>query len=269
MSNRLLNLNVFQNWQEIIFTDMRFIYFFFFFQLSNIQTTVAQTDQTEPLDLSIAKVKEKGNGSQGLSMERENEQEIGLQMLQTKPLDLSAPKREDEEEIGLQMLQTKPLDLSAPKVKENGDKSQGLSVVGVSDEQIKPLLQLVPIETPVEVTELSKQKRRMRKKRRCDMCQQEVAYMNKHMKTHTGEKPYSCPTCKKNFTVLDSVNKHMMIHTGEKPYNCPICGRSFTQKQHLQSHMVTHDINRPVYHCTVCSKDFQTKFSLKFHMRNH
>uniref|UniRef100_A0AAF5RY58 C2H2-type domain-containing protein n=1 Tax=Wuchereria bancrofti TaxID=6293 RepID=A0AAF5RY58_WUCBA len=234
-------------------------------------------------------------------------------------------ERENEQEIGLQMLQTKPLDLSAPKVKKNRDKSQGLSVEGVSDEQIEPLLQLVPIETPVEVTELPKQKKRMRKKQRCDMCQQEVAYMNKHMKTHTGEKPYSCPTCKKNFTqfgnmkkhmmihtgekpyscptckknftqfgnmkkhmmihtgeklyscatckknftVLDSVNKHMMIHTGEKPYNCPICGKSFTQKQHLQSHMVTHDINRPVYHCTVCSKDFQTKFSLKFHMRNH
>ncbi|VDM15976.1 unnamed protein product, partial [Wuchereria bancrofti] len=38
-----------------------------------------QTDQTEPLDLSKSKVREKGNGSQGLSVERENEEEIGLQ----------------------------------------------------------------------------------------------------------------------------------------------------------------------------------------------
>ncbi|KAK6109071.1 hypothetical protein QQG55_34520 [Brugia pahangi] len=84
---------------------MHFIYIFFFFQLSNIQTTVAQTDQTEPLDLSISKAKEKRDGLQGLSMEREN-----------------------EEEIGLQVFQRKPLDLSASKVKEEGNKSQSLSM---------------------------------------------------------------------------------------------------------------------------------------------
>ncbi|VIO99309.1 Uncharacterized protein BM_BM17823 [Brugia malayi] len=98
--------------------------------------SVAQTDQTEPLDLSISKVKEKGNALQGLSMER-----MG------------------EEEIGLQLLQTKPLDLLASKVKEEGNKPQGLSVEGVANERIKPQQQLVTMET-VEVMELSKKERR-------------------------------------------------------------------------------------------------------------
>ncbi|VDM14074.1 unnamed protein product, partial [Wuchereria bancrofti] len=129
---------------------MHFIYFCLFFQLSNIQTTAAQTDQTEPLDLSISKVKEKGDGSQGLSM-----------------------GREDEEEIGLQVLQTKPLDLSAPKVKEDEDRSQSLSVERVSDERIKLLERVVAIETPMEVMELSKQEESTGKKRRCDICQKE------------------------------------------------------------------------------------------------
>ncbi|VDN88896.1 unnamed protein product, partial [Brugia pahangi] len=57
---------------------------------------VAQTDQTEPLDLLISKVKERGDGLQGLSMERKGEEEIGLQVLQTKPLDLTASKVSDE-----------------------------------------------------------------------------------------------------------------------------------------------------------------------------
>ncbi|VDN94158.1 unnamed protein product, partial [Brugia pahangi] len=93
----------------------------------NALSEVAQTDQTEPLDLSILKRKEKRNGLQDLSMEREN-----------------------EEEIGLQVFQTKPLDLSASKVKEEGNKLEGLSVEGMGDERIKPRRQLVPIETVVE-----------------------------------------------------------------------------------------------------------------------
>ncbi|EJW73643.1 zinc finger protein, partial [Wuchereria bancrofti] len=218
----------------------------------------AQTDQTEPLDLSISKVKEKRDGSQGLSM-----------------------GRKDEGEIGLQVLQIKPLNLSAPKVRENGYRSQGLSVVGVSDERIKPLLRLFPIETPVEVTE---QKIRTRKKQRCDICRKEVINMKQHLMTHTGEKPHSCPVCKRNFTDPSNTKKHMMIHTGRKPYSCPTCkrnftrsgdmkihmmthngekpyscqtcGKSFSRKQNLKSHVQTHGMNRTIYHCTVCSKDF-------------
>ncbi|VDN94496.1 unnamed protein product [Brugia pahangi] len=207
---------------------------------------VAQTDQTEPLDLSISKAKEKRDGLQGLSMEREN-----------------------EEEIGLQVFQRKPLDLSASKVKEEGNKSQSLSMEEVSNERIKPLLRLVPIEKLMEVVKLSKEERRAGRKQHCNICQKEVTHMKGHMMIHTGEKPYSCSICKKNFTQLGSMKKHMMIHTGEKPYSCPICRKSFTHKHQLQSHIVTHDMNRPVYHCTVCSKDFQTKNGLKFHMQNH
>ncbi|VIO99521.1 Uncharacterized protein BM_BM17839 [Brugia malayi] len=193
--------------------------------------------------------------------------------------------------------QTEPLDLSISKVKEVGSKSQSLSVEGVSDEGIKPLLRLVPIETLMEVVELSKQRECLRKKRLCNVCQKEVVNMKVHMITHTGEKPYSCSICKKNFTQLGNMKMHMLTHTGEKPYSCPICKKNFTQfvhmkehmmthagekpyscpicgkcssrKQDLQAHMVTHDMNRPVYHCTVCSKGFMNKKSLKSHMLKH
>ncbi|VDN84587.1 unnamed protein product [Brugia pahangi] len=231
---------------------MHFIYFFcFFFQLINIQTTVsplkaAQTDQTEPLDLSILKVRDDGHGSQGLSMDGE-----------------------DEVRIGLQVLQTRTLDLSAPKLKKEGNKSQGLSVDGVSDEGIKPLLRLVPIETSVEEIELSKQGKRSIKRQRCDICGKEVTNMKKHTMVHNGEKPHSCSICKKNFAQLWDLKRHMMSHTGEKPYSCLICGKSWAQKQNLQFHMLIHDINRPIYHCTMCSKNFKSKHGLKAHMQNH
>ncbi|VDO39725.1 unnamed protein product [Brugia timori] len=53
--------------------------------------------------------------------------------------------------------QTELLILSISKVKEEGNESQGLSVKGISDERIKPMLGIVPIETLMEVMGLSKQ----------------------------------------------------------------------------------------------------------------
>ncbi|VDN83991.1 unnamed protein product, partial [Brugia pahangi] len=158
--------------------------------------------------------------------------------------------------------QTEPLDLSISKVKEKRDGLQGLSVKRVSDGRIKPQRQLAPIETIMEVIELPQQKESTGKKRRCNICQKEITHMKIHMMIHTGEKPYSCPICKRNFIQSWHIKNHVMIHTGEKTYSCFICGKSYTLKRTLRTHMVTHEMRRPIYNCTVCSKDFQAKSSL-------
>jgi|GEM_PF-4971439 len=49
-----------------------------------------------------------------------------------------------------------------------------------------------------------------------------------------------CSICAKGFKDKYSVNVHVRTHTGEKPFTCNLCGKSFRQKAHLAKHYQTH-----------------------------
>ncbi|XP_067014478.1 transcription factor Ken [Anabrus simplex] len=49
-----------------------------------------------------------------------------------------------------------------------------------------------------------------------------------------------CTICSKGFKDKYSVNVHIRTHTGEKPFTCTLCGKSFRQKAHLAKHYQTH-----------------------------
>lgn len=109
----------------------------------------------------------------------------------------------------------------------------------------------------------------------CPVCGQLFSQRDrlaKHVASrHRGRSPsrsHICHKCNRGFSRSDMLTRHLRLHTGQKPYRCLTCGQIFSRSDHLATHRRTHTGEKP-YKCPQCPYAACRRDMITRHMRTH
>ncbi|XP_073457586.1 zinc finger and BTB domain-containing protein 17 isoform X2 [Aquarana catesbeiana] len=102
----------------------------------------------------------------------------------------------------------------------------------------------------------------------CDKAFSDPAACKAHEKTHSPLKPHGCDDCGKSYRLVSLLNLHKKRHSGEPTYYCKVCGKLFTTSGNLKRHQLVHSGEKP-YQCEYCNRPFSDPTSKMRHLETH
>ncbi|KAK7913071.1 hypothetical protein WMY93_013282 [Mugilogobius chulae] len=167
-----------------------------------------------------------------------------------------------------------------------GDRDMDVSVYDFEEEQQEGMLSEVNAEKvvgnmkPPKPTKIKK--KGVKKTFQCELCSYTCprrSNLDRHMKSHTDERPHKCHLCGRAFRTVTLLRNHLNTHTGTRPHKCTDCDMAFVTSGELVRHRRYKHTHEKPFKCSMCDYSsvecrycdavFHERYALIQHQKTH